>query len=305
MNENNPHLGDIRSLSTGVSRGDTHGPTNENPETNGDVRESTGQDVENTYAESNGDERIASGRSDSHANDFTETSGDDEQPPSDQFTENIVLLQNRDEYLLPAFEQVQTANNLLTPETHTRTVVKPNKNEEIKYTGSSNTAHLRAEESKYNDHNERQLSFQRCKTQKFKENAEKLGAAGYYVTVEGIVKCFYCKAELGNWTERHNEWEWHAVSNYSCPHLQQYYEREYKDLKAAKLQVFGEQQEHLRLKEWLLCKSCSMNCSNILLFPCQHMCLCVECAQKVSVCPSCGIHVLNMISVILFAHSLR
>lgn len=82
--------------------------------------------------------------------------------------------------------------------------------------------------------------------------------------------------------------EEHARHDVSCPTIQNEIEAQFIDIQSRKQEMFGENVEWLRLKEWLLCKACNRSHSTVVIGPCQHFCLCQVCSEMESCCPTCS-----------------
>ncbi|WAR09235.1 BIR7B-like protein [Mya arenaria] len=131
---------------------------------------------------------------------------------------------------------------------------------------------------------------------KYKSSPLKLAEAGFYSTgYHDIVMCFSCGTSLRYFKEDDDPMLIHEEISKLCPFLAN---RPGLTLPAAlssdatrkassEMSISELEQENWRLRSMLECRVCKERPACMLIIPCGHRAVCMECVPNTSTCPDC------------------
>ena len=158
----------------------------------------------------------------------------------------------------------------------------------------------------YNKITDRLLSFADWPKYLFQKKNELSAAGFYYLGVGDQVKCFSCGGGLKDWELIDNAWVEHAINYPKCKYLIDSKSADFienaKNLKIKQQEISKNVMDKLMVEfndidlnnkykpidESNLCKVCmDSKCSDIVLIPCMHVCVCAACGYSLNKCPIC------------------
>ena len=125
----------------------------------------------------------------------------------------------------------------------------------------------------------------------FNVATDSLAEAGFFCVVV-TARCHYCGGGIRGWTSACRPWEVHARYFSACVFV-----RVMKGDAFIERVLSGNTVEDQEPTGPSKCVVCLENVSNILLFPCRHLCVCASCKMQLKTCPVCRVPTLAVVRV--------